>query len=125
MTFYLLFSIMIRRLYSLNNGAACLTVSNGNQAIALCIDARLSDDVSLCASRKIFHCALNHQIYVLEEFGEGGNFERANPFISLLSSPPHWTNPPMSTTGQPSSSPDCGRILQTASYDNFSGKFGT
>jgi len=28
--------------------AACLTVLIGNQTIALCIDARLSDDVSLC-----------------------------------------------------------------------------
>jgi len=43
-----------------NNGAACLIVSFGNQTIALCIDARLSGDVSLSASRKIFtgYCIL-------------------------------------------------------------------
>jgi len=45
--------IFIRRLESLNDGAACLTVSTGNQTFALCIDARLSSDVSLCASEKI------------------------------------------------------------------------
>jgi len=45
MKFRLLFSITISRL--------CLTVAFGNQAqsIALCIDARLFGNVSLCASR--------------------------------------------------------------------------
>jgi len=40
-------------LEDLLNEAACLTVSIGNQTIALCIDAPLSGDVPPCASRKI------------------------------------------------------------------------
>jgi len=35
-----------------NNCAASLTVSIGNQTVAMCIDTSLSGDVTLCASRK-------------------------------------------------------------------------